>query len=204
MMIVPGIYKVVGNRGCNSYVVESNAGLLIIDVGYLGSEHAILRYLDAQLGASPEDVAYIIITHARRNCAEAAVDLLTYCDEAKLIVHADDFNTFKRITLLTSPENVEIIKNEKRNIENIFDILHTPGYTPGSITVKFGDSLFIGGLVYVDHTQRIAFPKQTYDKKLLMESLNNILELDFSNIFPSHGRYILRDAKKKLKEFATQ
>ena len=159
MMIIPNIYRVIGNRGCNSYVLETKLGLIIIDSGYLGSEQAIIKYLDAQLGASPEDVAYIIVTHSRRNCVESAVDLLTYCEEAKLIIHQEDFESFKRFTLLSQDfENIEIMNSDAYNIDNEVKVIFTPGFTPGSISIIFRDALFIGGLVYIDQNQRVSLP----------------------------------------------
>ena len=41
MLLLPNIYKVVGNKGCNSYIVETEAGLVVIDAGFLGSDIAL-------------------------------------------------------------------------------------------------------------------------------------------------------------------
>jgi len=202
MLIIPRVYKVVGNRGCNSYILDADEGLVVIDVGYLGSEQAIINYLDAQINATPEDVAYIIITHARRNNAEAAPDLLAYCENAKLVVHRDELTSFRRVAFIGEDMEMMIIDAETSKIGGDITVIHTPGYTQGSITIIFQDSAFTGGSIYINPKGNFDLPTQLYDKKLLIQSLRKLIGLyKFENIFPSHGRYVVGNAHIKLKAF---
>ena len=201
MLIVPKIYKIIGNKGCNSYIVEASEGLIIINTGYLGSEQAIIDYIDAQVGASPDDVVYLIITHARRNCAEAAPDLLAYCENAKLVIHEKEYALFKKITFMSEELEKIIIEGDIAKLGRNIEIIFTPGYTPGSISVIFNGSIFSGGLIYIDQ-RGFKLPAQAYDKKLLLQSLRKLINsVKFENIFPTYGKYLVGNANQKLRAF---
>lgn len=200
LLLAPKVYKVIGNKGCNSYIVESPEGLIIIDVGSLGSEKGILGYIDAQLDSTPEDVAYILLTHARRQNAEAASDLLALCPNARIVIHKNELEYFKRISIMIDDENLMVVDKDILQLGPL-EILHTPGYTPGSIVAIYEKSLFVGGAIYVDTKGEITLPAQTYDKKILLESLKRLLAFKFENIFPAYGRYITGNAGLKFQKF---
>lgn len=200
MLLLPKIYKVIGNRGCNSYVIETDIGLVVVDVGYLGSEAAINKYIDHQINASPEDVAYIIITHARRSSVEALPDLLAYCINAKAVMHEKDMQLVQRITYLSEDMEIIFVSDDYELHDARIKLFSTPGYTPGGISVLYEKAMFIGGLTYIS-TRGLELPRQVYDKKLLLNSLKKLVNLEFDSMFPAYGRYILRNAKQKLSDF---
>jgi len=200
MLLQPNIYKVVGNRGCNCYVVESRSGLVIIDVGLLGSDSAIKRYIELQLDSSLEDVTYIILTHGHRDVAEGLPDLLIYCPNAIVIMDGREVEIVRKITYMT--EDMEIMKiSDDTFIEDAgIHIIRTPGHTPGSISILYEKSLFIGGSIYIG-PKGISLPRQNYDRGMLIESLKKLTNISFESIFPSHGRYIKSGAKTKFLDF---
>ena len=201
MLISPSIYKVIGNKGCNSYIIETPCGLVIIDVGFLGSDAKIVRYIDAQLGTSTSDVSYIILTHGHKDVCEALPDLKAYCENAEIIIHEGDVNLLKRYTFLPEEETLKVMKGDIMELKDAeITIYHTPGHTRGSISIKYHDSLFCGDLVYVSHTG-ISLPRQNFDKKMLLNSLMKISQLSFNSLFPAHGRYILNNASSLLRDF---
>jgi len=200
MLLVPSIYKVVGNRGCNSYIIETNAGLVVIDVGFLGSEVGIRRYIETQLHASLDDVIYVVVTHAHRDVAEGAPDLLLYCSNAQLVVDKRDLSILKKITYIGEDIDIKEIEGDTYLSDADLRIISTPGHTPGSISILYGPSLFVGGAIYVS-PEGISLPRQNYDKKMLVKSLRKLVELKFDSVFPSHGRYIRRGALQKLRDF---
>lgn len=203
MLLLPNIYKVIGNRGCNSYIIETNIGLIVVDIGYLGSEVAINKYLDHQINASPEDVAYIIITHARRSSVEALPDLFAYCINAKTVMHEKDIQLAQRITYLSEDMEIISISDDYELHDARIKIFSTPGYTPGGISVLYEKAMLIGGLAYIG-ARGLELPRQVYDKKLLFSSLKKLADFEFDSIFPAYGRYILKNAKQKLSDFLTE
>ncbi|MCR8454261.1 MAG: MBL fold metallo-hydrolase [Crenarchaeota archaeon] len=203
MLLVPKIYKVLGNKGCNSYVIEGLEGLAIIDVGSLGSEKGILKYIEAQLNASPEDVAYVLLTHARRQNAEATLDLLSSCPNAKVVIHENELDYFKRVSLVVDIEDLVVVRTDVLKLD-FLEIMHMPGYTPGSIAIKFEKSIFVGGSLYINARGEITLPMQMYDRKLLLESLKKLLDFRFENMFPAYGRYIIGNAGLKFQKFMAQ
>jgi hydroxyacylglutathione hydrolase len=59
--IVEGVYRVPA-RHANSYLVEAENGLVIVDTGLPGSERRILSAIES-LGKKPTDVKLILLTH---------------------------------------------------------------------------------------------------------------------------------------------
>lgn len=65
--------------------------------------------------------------------------------------------------------------------------MHTPGHTPGSISIKIEDLLFTGDTLFAGSIGRTDFPGGSYSmlKKSILEK---ILPLgDEIKIFPGHG-----------------
>ena len=68
------------------------------------------------------------------------------------------------------------------------DILHTPGHSPGSISIKIGNLLFCGDVLFYDSIGRTDIPYASHS--LLMDSIRNkIMVMDKSvRILPGHGQ----------------
>jgi len=68
------------------------------------------------------------------------------------------------------------------------DILHTPGHSPGSISVKIGNLLFCGDVLFYGSIGRTDIPYASHS--LLMDSIRNkIMVMDESvRILPGHGK----------------
>ncbi|MEX0568101.1 MAG: hypothetical protein Q6363_002950, partial [Candidatus Njordarchaeota archaeon] len=106
----------------------------------------------------------------------------------------------RRITYLSEDMEMMRLTSDHKLGDAQIKILSTPGYTPGGITVLYGGAIFIGGIVY-GGSKGLEFPRQPYDKKLLLDSLRKIAGLEFDSIFPAYGKYIIKNAKQKLSEF---
>ncbi len=200
MLLIPGVYRVVGNKGCNSYVIETKGGLVVIDVGFLGSERAIKRYIEMQVGASTDDIIYVVLTHAHRDVAEALPDLLAYCPNARVIIHEEEVGLLRRISRAVEYMDLTKIREDREVKDAGIKIISTPGHTPGSISILYDSSIFVGDLLYVS-SSGLELPKQNYDKTMLIESLKKIALLAPNAMFPAHGRPITKGAKQKLDEF---
>ena len=84
-----------------------------------------------------------------------------------------------------------------------FKVLHTPGHTPGSISLyNEKDSMLIcGDLVFSDGVGRTDLPGG--DVALLDQSLERISKLKINKLLPGHGEPILEKADKALKAILT-
>jgi glyoxylase-like metal-dependent hydrolase (beta-lactamase superfamily II) len=77
----------------------------------------------------------------------------------------------------------EIIKVGKLS----FQVIHTPGHTPGSITLKLNNFLFTGDTIFANSMGRYDFPKSSYQE--LISSLKTFF-LPLSDevvLYPGHG-----------------
>jgi len=82
-LIDTGLY---GPLHAACYLVEDAGELAIIDTG---TQHSLPRVLDAisALGASPEQVRYVIPTHVHLDHAGGSGQLMQACPQATLVVH---------------------------------------------------------------------------------------------------------------------
>ena len=96
-----------------------------------------------------------------------------------VLIHGKDQGSLKAYRLLKDQDRVEI-----KNI--VFKIIHTPGHTPGSISIECdnvlftGDTLFFGGVGRTD----IPFASQSD----LEKSIKRLMQYsDNTKIYPGHG-----------------
>lgn len=67
-----------------------------------------------------------------------------------------------------------------------FRVLHTPGHTPGSVCLLFGDTLFSGDTLFAGSCGRTDFPGSSPAD--MIRSLTRLAGLeDHINLFPGHG-----------------
>ena len=73
MEILPGIHKIDGVIGANSYLIIEKSGNLIIDTGMPGNTQRIIDYLD-KVGPSLRGVFMIVLTHSDIDHTGSALD----------------------------------------------------------------------------------------------------------------------------------
>jgi hydroxyacylglutathione hydrolase len=81
-----------------------------------------------------------------------------------------------------------------------FKILHTPGHSPGSISLFDAESktLFCGDLVFMDGgVGRWDLPGGDY--KTLVKSFEKVLELEIDNFYSGHGPSCIDEAQEYIK-----
>lgn len=99
-----------------------------------------------------------------------------------------------RPKLLDGGETVHL---DNRKLE----IIHTPGHTPGSISIKLGDAIFTGDALFCGGIGRTDFSYG--DEKLLLKSIRERL-LVFSDdtiIYPGHGEPSTIGAERRSNPF---
>ena len=90
---------------------------------------------------------------------------------------------------LTLEKKPRFIKEGNTQIGSfIMNILHTPGHSPGSISVNIDNLLFCGDVLFYDSIGRTDIPYAS--RSLLMDSIKNkIMILDGSTrVLPGHGQ----------------
>ena len=68
-----------------------------------------------------------------------------------------------------------------------FEVLHTPGHSPGGVTLKIGDNLFTGDALFAGSIGRSDFANS--DGRVLLDGINNKLlsQPDELTVFSGHG-----------------
>ena len=67
-----------------------------------------------------------------------------------------------------------------------FEVLHTPGHTPGSVCLRFGDHLFSGDTLFAGSCGRTDFPGSS--PAAMGRSLSRLSQLEEQlKIYPGHG-----------------
>lgn len=85
LKIAEGVYRVPA-RAANTYLVEAENGLVLVDTGMPGSEKGILKAI-AALGHKPSDVKLILLTHRHWDHIGSAAALKKETS-GKLVSHA--------------------------------------------------------------------------------------------------------------------
>ncbi len=201
MLIVPGIYKIPRVRGSNVYLIVEEAGLSLIDTGLEGSDEAILSFIENTLGALPEDIRYIILTHGHPDHCGALPDLIDITG-AEVFIHENDISLVKKWTRLGEATVFKKLRGgESLDVLGGLRIIHAPGHTPGSIVLlSINGILFTGDVLVTNRDGSLSLPKKEYTMDL--EKARNAVKMlahhQFNIILPGHGSPVLEEAKKKL------
>ena len=145
--IFKNIYH-VGDSGCSVFLVntQSDDGLILIDCGM--SLNLIKKI--SKVGLNPMEIKHCIITHFHIDHIAACSDLKDFNKKVKFYAHELDANAIeekghdRETAAGWYGVNYKPIKLEKRlkgDFELLkfgeynFQCLHTPGHTPGSISI---------------------------------------------------------------------
>lgn len=184
---------VLGYMGTNCYFIidEESGECAVVDPA--DEFESIKEKIESQ----HLTVKYIILTHAHFDHMLALEALRDYSG-AKLCIHSLDNES------LPDPDKTlmrqyagcdEGIRKAEISLEDGDEIeigrekikvIHTPGHTPGSICLSFGDVLVSGDTLFREGIGRYDFYGGDYS--LLMKSLKKISEIEGERkIYPGHG-----------------
>ncbi len=190
----------VGMLSTNCYVVncQETREAIIIDPGLdvLSEADQIVRYV----GKSILKVKFIVNTHGHSDHIHGD-SVLKKKYKVPICIHAYDAHFLTGLDEVAQPANI-LLEDEAmlKFGEAMLKIVHTPGHTPGSISlvgeklVFTGDTLFAGGIGRTD------FPGGSdRDMKLSLEKL-----LRFPGdyvVYPGHGVASTIGDEKRLNPF---
>lgn len=183
----------VGPLQTNCYILgdEKSKEAVVIDPGGNFEE------IEKQLMRLRLKVKYIILTHGHFDHTGALAQLKKTTGAEILIHSADAFMLSKdnrgQPFLLESgdePCSADRTLKEGDKIqfgENILEVLHTPGHTPGGISLVIDKMIFTGDTVFCGSVGRTDLPGGSYRK--LMDSIKTKLLSKYDDyvIYPGHG-----------------
>ncbi len=184
------IFKLaVGPMACNAYIVacDETKEALVIDPG---ADAGRIKALALKHGLK---VKCVVNTHGHgdhigANGAFKVPILIHSLDAGALtdpVMNLSEMFFFR----ITSPEASRLLKDGdliefgKKSLT----VIHTPGHTPGGISLKMGDAVFTGDTLFCGGIGRTDLPGGESDK-LLMSIRHRLMALDDdTRIYPGHG-----------------
>ena len=195
-------YLAVGPYGTNCYFLcDKEAGVCaVIDPG--GSPDQILAVLE-KLACRP---CAILLTHGHYDHTGAVADLLERFPGIRVSIHRGDFqNVDTKLFPLSRqvPEEAVSFYDEGDTVTvgaMPVEVLHTPGHSPGSVTLKVEDVLFTGDTLFAGSCGRTDLRGGSYEQ--IMQSLKRLGELkgDF-HVCPGHEATSTLERERRSNPF---
>lgn len=174
----------VGQLETNCYVVSNEDTLrcVVIDPG--DESNVILNYLEE----NRLNCEAILLTHGHFDHVGAVNAIVEELGIPSYMHSLDEAKNcpdeYRRFDLPEGGKNF----GEGDVLELIgyrFEILHTPGHTPGSVTIRCGEALFTGDTLFKGSCGRVDFPGGSLEQE--MDSLKKLCLLDGDyEVYPGH------------------
>ena len=213
-----------GFLGANVFFLLDSK-LTIVDTGFKGRAMHILK--EARLhGYRASDIANIIITHHHTDHMGSLAELKKLTG-ARVIAHPADapyidgtqpqpgpsrpawlgkvLSSFPKLWGAT-PATVDMLASENDELPILegIKVLHTPGHTPGGISLYLEHEkvLIVGDLLA--NRFGLSLPSRMFTVNLAqeIESINRIVGLDFEVVCFGHGPPLIQNARESISSFA--
>lgn len=175
----------VGPIGTNCYLLEDEKAHVaaVIDPG---DEAGRILQVIKDDGV---DVKYILLTHGHYDHTTAVPELHQALPQAEIYIHKADANRAgSRLFPLAGqiPDLKFYDEGDALTLgELTIQVLHTPGHSKGSVTLKVGDVLFCGDTLFAGSCGRTDLAGGSYDE--IMASLKKLGELPGDcHVCPGH------------------
>jgi len=197
------------NYDSNIYVVTGEKPT-IIDTGTGLFNELVIK--DIEKIVNLENIEQIILTHEHFDHVGGIKKILEKTDgNTKIISHVDaagkiesgdsDFAKMLGGVMPKIPVDTKLKEGDKLVIgDETFEILHTPGHTPGCICLysKESKTLFSGDTVFANGSfGRYDFPGG--NPRDLRKSIERLVKLDVVNLYPGHETIVEGEGKKHLE-----
>lgn len=185
-----------------SYLVGNNRGsALLIDAG-VKCDKVISTAKELNL-----DIKKVVLTHGHIDHI-AEIDSIFKATNAKVFIHIDDeltltdarYNisayTGNAVTFNCSYETLR--DGNTIELDDLkFEIIHTPGHTPGSICIKSNNVLFSGDTLFNSGYGRVDLPNGSFEDiyKSILEKLFTLP--DSMIVYPGHGNSTTIEHEKR-------
>jgi glyoxylase-like metal-dependent hydrolase (beta-lactamase superfamily II) len=217
--VLEGVHQVDGVNA-NVYVLKNGDELTVVDAGMPWNAGKILNYV-RKLGEQPSSVSTILLTHCHMDHVGSANELRK-ATNAKVAIHAEDADFLAGKWALPRPKGVAgslfraaslffrvttfqpDITLKEGDIVAGLKVIHTPGHTPGSISLiePKRELIFVGDTLRYSEGKISGPPERfTLDADQTKLSIKKISELEFDTMLSGHGEPLKPKASERVKEF---
>ena len=191
----------VGPIGTNCYLLEdeSTRQAAVIDPG--GDAPRLLAALKGL------DVRRILLTHGHYDHTGAAAELASALPQAEVYIHERDYRDVDPglFPLRTQLSAVNFYGEGDRLPlgELTLEVLHTPGHSQGSVTLRCGDVLFCGDTLFAGSCGRTDFPGG--DTAKILPPRRRLGELEGTlQVLPGHMESSTLDRERQVNPYLRQ
>ena len=193
----------VGPIMTNCYILidEESKKTAVIDPGEDADRIlAALREEDSQ-------VEYILLTHGHYDHTTAVPELHAALPQARIYIHQADANgAGSKLFPLASQVEDLLLYDEGDTLALgglTIQVLHTPGHSPGSVTLQVEDVLFSGDTLFAGSCGRTDLPGGSYDQ--MMASLKRLGELEGEfRVLPGPNAPSTLDREREYNSFVRE
>ena len=190
----------VGPIGTNCYILEDDQTNLaaVIDPG---DEPELIQEALEKEGV---EVRYLLLTHGHYDHTTAVPALHRVYPQADIYIHQADANGAGSTLFPLASEVDDLKLYDEGDVIRLGDheiqVLHTPGHSPGSVTLKVEDVLFTGDTLFAGSCGRTDLRGGSYEQ--IMQSPKRLGELkgDF-HVCPGHEATSTLERERRSNPF---
>ena len=181
--------------GTNCYLLgdEAQKVCAVVDPG--GGAPAVLDMVKA----SGLELAAILLTHGHYDHTGAVADIEAACPGTPIYIHQLDAKSDRHGIFPPLPQEELRFYGEGDEVQVgslTVGVLHTPGHTRGSVTLKVGDVLFTGDTLFRGSCGRTDLPGGSYQEMMASLARLGALPGDY-RVCPGHEGLSTLDAERK-------
>ena len=217
--LAPGVHRVdaIGFKNAiNVLLLENDDGLTLVDTGVAGSVERIKDAI-ASLGAGPDDLKRIFITHQHDDHTGGLKGLLEWAPGAEVGATAHEADVisarrgldppsnafFRRMARNAKPPGVPVGKVLREgDLVSGFRLISTPGHTLGHASLlRDSDGLLFTADAFGCLPRRIRVGVRKAlctDPTLAQRSAERLVGESFATVIMAHGPVLRADARAKL------
>ncbi|MBL7174473.1 MAG: MBL fold metallo-hydrolase [Desulfobacteraceae bacterium] len=187
------IWREVTGNNCNTYCIDGSKKILI-DPGHRQLFGHVEQGL-AEVGLSLQQIDLVIITHGHPDHMEA---IQVFQKPTLFAMSLEEMEYYKKMAehypIASALDSLNpdffLQEGEFRVGKETFQVVLTPGHSPGSICIYWPEykALFTGDVVFNQGIGRTDLPGGS--GKLLKESIEKVANLDVEYLLPGHGEIV--------------
>ena len=180
-------------NNCNTFMIGGE-NTILIDTGLDACLKGVLDNIKRD-GFDTDKIELIITTHSHPDHFDGIRSFMQ--KDTRMALHPEEDKFLKETGMgfynmfgLQLPEyrvDLSLQEGEFKLKNTVFEIHHTPGHSPGSISIYWPEkkALIVGDVIFQAGVGRTDFPGG--DGNLLKQSIEKLSKLDVEYLLPGHG-----------------